>query len=419
MTMRTRRYHWGLIRGGLLAGAIALAGTLPAHVQAQEYDARWLPWLGCWEPATGPESNDGPMVCMQPVADGVGVEMLTVTDGGITSREAIRADGRERRTSREGCDGWQRTSFSDDGQRVYLQAEFICEGGVERSSAGLMSMARPYEWLDVRTVDVAGESVPWVLRYQLAAVEAVEAAGLGDIAADRIMAQESARIAAASALTIDDVIDASNHINAKAVEAWIVERDDVFTLDASRLTRMADAGVAASVIDMIVAVSYPEHFVVNRGAEGSAEVSESQRSEADHYRPGTRGRYGYGRYYDSSYYDPFFLSPFYSPYAGFGYYSPYRYGFGYGLGYGGYGFGFGTYGTYRPTIVVAGRRQPESLESSRAVRGRGYTRGLGGGSSGSGMTSRGSSSGAAAAPSRGSSSSGSQGSGRRAQRRGR
>ena len=42
----------------------------------------------------------------------------------------IRADGIDRQTSREGCDGWERTSFSDDGHRVYLRAEFVCEGDV-------------------------------------------------------------------------------------------------------------------------------------------------------------------------------------------------------------------------------------------------------------------------------------------------
>ena len=417
--MRRRLYHWGRAPGSLLAGAIALASVLPMHLEAQRYDARWLPWLGCWEPATQPVGRDAPMVCLRPADDGAGgVEMLTVIDGAITSREAIRADGRERLGSREGCDGWQRTSFSNDGHRVYLRAEFTCEGGVERSSSGLMSMARPHEWLDVRSVAVAGESIPWVLRYRLADIDVVEAAGLDDIVADRIMAQESARIAAASALTIDDVIDASDHVDAKAVEAWIVERGDQFTLDASRLTRMADAGVAESVIDMVVAVSYPEHFVVNRDADGAADVSESQRPQADRYRPGTGARYGYRRYYDPLYHDPFFLSPFYSPYAGFGYYSPYRYGFGYGLGYGGYGFGYGTYGTYRPTIVVAGRRDADSAGRPRAVRGRGYTQGLGTSGS-SGMSSRGRSGGASAAPARGSSPSSSQGSGRRAQRRGR
>ncbi len=415
--MSAHRDIQGVLAGGLLASALLLTVALPAMAQDQAYDARWLPWLGCWEPVAGPDDTDTPMLCLRPGDDGV--EMLTVADGEIASQETIRADGMSRRTSREGCDGWQRTSFSDDGYRVYLRAEFVCEGGVERSSAGLMSMVSPYEWLDVRTVDVAGESVPWVLRYQLAAVEA---AGLEGITAGRTMAQQSARIAASSALTIEDVVDSSSHMDAKAVEAWIVERGDRFALDASRLVAMADAGVPESVIDIVVAVSYPEHFLVDRNGEGGADLAESEYATTGRYGGAGRARFGYGRYYDPSYYDPFFLSPFYSPYAGYGYYSPYRYGFGYGLGYGGFGFGYGTYGTYRPTIVVVGRRQPESGGRPRAVRGRGYTRGLGSGASSSGSVRArgGTSGGAAAAPSRpGSSWSGAKATGRRAKPRGR
>ena len=388
--MSAHRDIKGVLAGGLLASALLLTVALPAMAQDQAYDARWLPWLGCWEPVAGPDDTDAPMLCLRPGDDGV--EMLTVAEGEIASQETIRADGMSRRTSREGCDGWQRTSFSDDGYRVYLRAEFVCEGGVERSSAGLMSMVSPYEWLDVRTVDVAGESVPWVLRYQLAALEAVEVAGLEGIAAGRTMAQQSARIAASSALTIEDVVDASSHMDAKAVEAWIVERGGQFALDASRLVAMADAGVPESVIDIVVAVSYPQDFVVDRNGEGGADLAESEYTTTGRYGRAGRARFGYGRYYD----------PFYSPYAGYGYYSPYRYGFGYGLGYGGFGFGYGTYGTYRPTIVVVGRRHQESGGRPRAVRGRGYTGGLGSGASSSGSVRArgGTAGGAAAAPSR-------------------
>ena len=418
--MKAHRDIWTAMTGVILASFLVVVITQPAEAQDNDYDARWLPWLGCWELTVGPTDSEAPMLCLRSVAAGKGVEMLSVTDGEIVAQEPIRADGMNRQTSREGCEGWERTSFSDIGYRVYLRAEFVCEGGLERNSGGLMSMVSPYEWLDVRTVEVGGESVPWVLRYQLATREAVEAAGLEDITADRAMAQQVARIAASSALTIEDIIDASAHMDAKAVEAWVVERGDQFTLDASRLVAMADAGVPESVIDMVVAVSYPEHFVVDRGLEGNAELAESEYSRRGPYGRSGRIGYGYGYGY-AGYYDPFFLSPFYSPYAGYGYNSPYRYGFGYGLGYGGYGFGYGTYGRYRPTIVVVGRREHVAPGPfSRAIRGRGYTRGSGGSSSGSeGARAQGRSGGVSAAPSRpGSSSSGSSSSGRKAKPRG-
>ena len=421
--MSVHRDIWTVSTGTLLAGALAILMVQPAATQDQDYDARWLPWLGCWGPVTETTDSDAPMLCLRPVPGGEGVEMLTVTGGDIVAQEAVRADGMNRETSREACEGWERASFSDDGRRVYLRTELTCEGGLQRNSTGLMSMASPYEWMDVRSVELEGESVPWVLRYQLATREAVEAAGLQGIAANRVQTQQFARVAASSPITIDDVVDASEHIDAKAVEAWVVERGDQFDLDASRLIALANAGVAQNVIDMVVAVSYPDHFVIDRGMGGDTEFAESDYTRGARYGGAGRARYGYGRYYDPFFYDPYLLSPFYSPYAGSGYYSPYGYGFGYGIGYGGYGFGYGGYGSYRPTVVVVGRRDQDAGSGSpRAVRGRGYTRGSGSSSSGSGAAARppsSSSSGPSAAPSRsGPSSSGSKAKGRKARRRG-
>ncbi len=415
--INAHRDVWTVITRGLLTSVLVMAVAQPAATQDVDYDARWLPWFGCWEPMTGTDDRDAPMLCLRSAAGGEGVEMLSVVDGEIVSQQVIHADGMNRQTSREGCEGWERTTFSDIGYRLYLRAEFVCEGGLEQTSAGLMSMLSPYEWMDVRTVDVAGESVPWVLRYQLATPEAVEAAGLEGIAADRIMTQQFARVAASSPLTIEDVVDAAAHMSAKAVETWVVERGDQFRVDAVQLISMADAGVPESVIDMVVAVSYPDQFVVNRRMEDGTELAESERMGTGPHYGARRGHYGSGLYYD-----PFFLSPFYSPYAGYGYYSPYGYGFGYGIGYGGYGFGYGAYGTYRPTVVVVGRRQHQPQgTSARAVRGRGYTQGDRSSSSGSSARPQSSSSGgASAAPSRsGSSSSGSKASGRKAKPRGR
>jgi hypothetical protein len=423
--MNAQGDSWTIIAGTAFAGLLISAIATPALAQSSDYDARWLPWLGCWEATASPTEANAPMLCLRTATEGEGIEMLTVADGEIVSSLPIRADGLTRQISREGCEGRESTSFSATGFRVYLSSEFICEGGVERSSTGLMSMVSPYEWMDVRSVTVAGKSAPWVLRYQLAMPEAVEAAGLADIAVDRLMAQQSARMAASAPLTIGDVVDVSSRMEPKAVEAWVVERGDQFDVDAAVLISMVDADVPVSVIDMVVAVSHPDYFVVDQGLEGNAELVEGEYSQRGAYGrwPG-RSIYGvgYGRYADPFFYDPYFLSPFYSPYAGYGYNSPYGRGVGFGGRVSGWGFGYSGYPRYRPTVVVVGRREQETEGPfSRAVRGRGYTRGSSSGSSGSdGASAQGrSGGGASAAPAKpGSSSSGSKSSGRKAKRKG-
>lgn len=335
---------------GLGTGALLLAAILPMGAAAQDgTDARWLPWLGCWEVEGAAEG--GAMLCLLPVSGDVAVEMVTVEESRIVGRERIRADGTTQDSSREGCRGWERASFSEDGRRVYLDGDHLCEGIVEQRSSGLLAMLSPTEWIDVRALEVDGRVSAGVARYRLAPIDVAEAAGLGDIAADRAMAVRAARVSASAELSVEDVIDASRHVNADVVRAWIAERGEPFRLDAGRLGRLADAGVPPEVIDVMVAVSYPRHFVLgDDGRVSEAEPDPDVGSRA----VGPRGRdpWGYPR--------PPRRGGFWDPFYG-----------GYG-GYGGYYGGFGYPGFFRPVVVVT---RPAEGERGRVVNGRGYTRG--------------------------------------------
>ena len=437
---------------GILVGAWLL--LVVPMAAAQDVDSRWAPWIGCWRgvdetaPATAPA--EAPLLCVVPLAGEAAIEMLTVVDGQVVSRESIFADGQRHAVSREECEGWERAEFSGDSRRIYIRSELTCGAGGHRSSTGVMSMVSPSEWLDVRTVDVDGQSLPWVLRYRQASRADFQAAGQADLIGTQGSDTRMARMAASIPIALDDVIEAVEKVSAETVEIWVIERAEPFALDASRLIKMADAGVPASVIDVVVAVSYPEKFVVNSGYPLGPQGTEAGERRG---RPG----YGYGaglNPFEDPFYDPYARYGYYSPYgygsryrSGFGYYGPYGYGYGgfggyrgYGYGYGGYGYGYGGYGGYGygPIIVVgrSGGGTGEGVSGStrgRVARGGGYTSaGSGGGntgrsaqprssgssrSSGSAASSRGSSGRSSAAPARRSSSSSPQSTGRRAQPR--
>ncbi|MBI4520766.1 MAG: hypothetical protein HY701_07995 [Gemmatimonadetes bacterium] len=348
--LRTR----GTVVLGLLASALLLIPAVPSRIAAQEMDQRWLPWLGCWQPVG--EASQAPLLCLNPLGGETGVEFVTVADGQIVSREIVRADGQARPSTREGCEGSDRSSFSADAHRIYVRSEHVCEGGVRQTATSMMAMISPTEWVDASTVEANGEPSTWVQRYQLATTAQAEAAGFAAIAAERMMAVRAARRGASTSPEIDDVIDASAQVHAKTVEAWLVERNRRFDLDADKLIQLADAGVPPSVIDVVVAVSHPDRFRLSPDREYET-VAEA---------PRRREPFGYG-------YDPYRWGIGYRPF-GFGYspfwYSPYS-PFGYGYGFGpGYGYGYGYY----PVIISVEPRDP----GGRVVNGRGYTRPRGG-----------------------------------------
>lgn len=358
------------LSGALVVGTLSFllsAVSLPGPAAAQEggaVDPGWLPWLGCWEVVAGDlggEDGPAPTLCVRPADDGAGVELVRARDGEITGREVLRADDRRRPSSREGCEGWERGRFSEDRRRVYLRSEHRCPGDVRRTSASLLAWSSPTEWIEVRAVGVGESPRSWVRRYRLATSDEVADAGLTDLDVAESMAIESARMAAAGPLRVDDVIEASDALPAEATAAWIAERGDPLDLDADALVRMDDADVPDRVVDVAVAVSFPDRFSVGpRGAVEESEAAAASRSGYRGRRP-VRGWYGarsggwYGsrfgyRAYRFRFYDPFFYDPFFSPFA--------RPGFGFGHG-------------YRPAVV---RVVPRSDAGERAVNGRGYTR---------------------------------------------
>jgi hypothetical protein len=394
--MRTMRINLLL---GLGLGLSALVGLSPRPVAAQAADSRWLPWLGCWQAEGAP--SDAGLLCVRPLDGQTSVEILRVTGTDVVSREVVWADGQHHQTSREGCDGWEEGSFSRDGARIFLSSSHTCEGGVERTGGGIMALVSPTEWLDVRYLGMGDNRTPWVQRYRAASDQQAEAAGMGGILADRAWAVRTARMAAAAAPSVDDVIEASQAEPAEVVQAWVAERKAPLKLDGKELERMADAGVAPDVIDIAVAVSYPSHFNVTaqpRMAEDAAD-----RPMRGYYYPG----WGFDPFYYRFGYDPL-------------YYGAYGYGYGYGYAggypggyYGGYGYG------YNPVIVITNTDQ-NPVSHGRFVPGRGYTHGSSSGSSGSsGSAARAPSSGSTGS-SAGSSSSGSSSSSsaRTAHRRG-
>jgi len=340
-----------VLTGGLLAGAVLLVGVLPSAVAAQDVDSRWLPWLGCWEASDG--GAEIPMLCVQPATEADGVELTTWSNGELISTEAIYTDGLARDTDREGCVGQEEAQFSDDGRRVYLRSNYVCEGGVERGATGMLAFANPMEWLDIKLIEVAGEKVPMVLRYRPAPADRVAAVGMENVVAPRAMAVKAARIGASARLTTEDLVEATGKVDGKAIEALIVERGDPFDPDADMLVRLADAGVDPAVIDLAVAVSYPEKFAVGSGAP------ERIRTERDrtampmgYYGPRTRW----------SFWDPYYWDPYY--YSPYGYaYSPFYYNYGWYSGY------------YRPVNVVVSPRPPEEVDHGRVIAGSGYRRG--------------------------------------------
>ena len=299
-------------------------GGAPAPAVA--VDSRWLPWLGCWqlveETAPLPESADGlsafadrVLVCVTPPtppAAATDVVVTTLAGDEPVLVETLSADGLEHPVDQTECRGRRRIAWSDDGRRLFTRAALTCGGNDARRLSGVGLILDNWNWLDLKLVEAGERAAVTVRRYRRAGDVATLSAAGPTLTPDLLVQARTASVMAAQAdLTIEAVIEAGNEVEPAVLEAMLVETGSTFALDGRTLIRLDDGGVPAEIIDMLVALSFPEDFQVRRSAPTGGGGGGFLSSWS-----------GYG--YDSWY--PYYAAPF-------GYYygwSPYRSLYGWG-----------------------------------------------------------------------------------------
>jgi hypothetical protein len=351
----------------LLAAPAAVAATPdsfagePAAVAASQAGPGWSAWIGCWRP-TDEGAPLNTMVCVVPGETATSVRMISLEDGSIVDESVMHADGVARAVEDGGCTGTETAGWSQDARRVFVRTELDC-AGVRRVSTGVLALIAENEWVDIQALEVADQHASRSMRYRAVRADQTPAAVAALLPTGRGLLQEAARLQAAAPLGIDEVVEATGRVSAPVLEALIAARQHGFGLNAARLVQLQRRGVPASVIDMMIAVSYPQRFA----------VQERPRTQADVQYPGWQSSraailaecldpYGFSM---RSRYECDMLMLQYRR-------SGSRYGYGVGYspwGYDPYGWNYGR----GPIVVIV---EPEQeRQRGEVVRGRGYTSG--------------------------------------------
>lgn len=342
-----------------LATTVLLLFPVVSNAQEHPTDPKWNAWLGCWElvvenvpgpstrpraPARRPLQQDSattrPQICVEPSGNGVRLTTQVGTQSPI--QQTLVADGADHAIADGECRGTQRAEWSRDGRKVYSRATLACSGDKgNRSVSGFSILGANGTWTDVQAVDVSGQQTVRVRNYRR----------LSDTS-------RTARFAHATPLTMDDVKEASGKVSPRALEAALIETGSSFDLSSKDLIALQDASVPGSVTDLMIALSYPDRFVVEHRRGDTA----PEMALADPFFAGWA--FGYPTWWDYGFYSPlygpyspYFYSPFYS-------YLPW-YAYGGGGGFiivdGGNGSGGG------------GGNQPAPSGRGRVIDGVGYT----------------------------------------------
>jgi hypothetical protein len=276
------------------------------------------------------------------VPDGAGIRMITLNNNVVEHETRIVADGQAHAIALEGCSGTETARWSEDRKRLFINADLNCGNSTQRNVSSIWAMLNRGQWANVQSIGLGDERMLNTVRYSEIQLSDVPPE-IAQAFEDNRMARETIRLSAAAQLDLSDVRDAVQHADTRAVEAWLTLVGQEFNLNGEKLVALADAGVPASVIDVLVALSNPQHFAVRE-------------ERADDVLP-RRGRRP-GGCLDSYWYDPYDPFAYRSSRFSRNYYGNY-----YGCGAGGWGF-YPTWGGYwgggGGVIIIAPAGEPRA-----------------------------------------------------------
>jgi len=195
--------------------------------------------------------------------------MTALVDDQIIATRMIVANGRRQPVGDAGCDGWIRSFPSKDLRRLYLQSETTCAGGPLRSLTGASIFTSADRWIDIHALRMNDELDMSIQRYD--SVDARIARLPGALPT----ATQTARLAAAGPLSVENVIEALQVVDPAVVEAMLLESNAHFGINADLLLRLDHAGVPERIIDLMVALSFPDYFIVEGDTIARAPVAYS------------------------------------------------------------------------------------------------------------------------------------------------
>lgn len=324
-------------------------------VNFENLDSRWLPWIGSWRLVSNKIntkeslSKEDYFLTINPGSNEKSITMKGQQGDKVLVEEEMIADGLRHPLKDEKCSGYYIYSWSENGKRLLLESESNCPGDPKRHVSGMSLIDANRDWVDIQLLQNGKDKAISIRKYRN--IDNSELMSSGRFNPDQI---NLARISAANNFSINEIIELSNKVESEVLEAALLETRKPFPINSKQLINLADSGVNSRVVDLMVAISFPDKFSVEQEVISPTQGGNA-RANYQHFR------YPYNYY---SYYCPIlpwhWTSSSYMSYAyGYSYmgwyvvdgyyyyplwtgYYPYDYPYYYGSSYGGGGGGGDT-----------------------------------------------------------------------------
>jgi hypothetical protein len=336
----------------LVSGSRVFASGYVDSQGSVNIDVRWVPWIGSWRlvsntvNTTDKDLKGDYRLEVSPGDRGTAVTMKAFQDETVLFEDTIITDGVSQPLKEKECSGWYKYFWADTGKRLLFESESSCPDKPQQKISGISVIDRNGNWVDIQLFQSLQDRIITVRRYSLISDKTEDFEGQG------IQVAGLARLHAGTHFSIDEVIELSAKMPSEVLEAALMELHEPFKINSKTLVRLSDSGVPASVIDLMVALSFPEKFYIERGTV-------SIQARTDDTSIGPRSAYSYPPYGYYSVVDPYF--PWYWTPSTYSLY---------------WNSGWGTWpGMYYPFYSGGGSPGRDvRYNGGRLVEGQGYTR---------------------------------------------
>lgn len=271
---RTNRLTARIILRNLILFGVALVFSMgvapesraldqPDTGSYKNLDARWLPWIGSWQMvsvnATENTVKDQYLFTISPSGDsGNSITMKGFHDEKVLSRETIITDGMRHPLTNDKCTGWYTYSWSETGKRLLLKSESNCQGELQRLISGMSIIDDTGEWVDIQLLQNGKGKAVTIRRYRNVDNASVGPGGINEAT------PAFARSSAGSNFSISEIIELSAKVEPEVLEAALLELRKPFPINSKQLEHLADSKIPSEIIDLMVALSFPDDFTVER-----------------------------------------------------------------------------------------------------------------------------------------------------------
>ena len=241
----------------------------------ENLDNHWLPWIGSWRLVSSTINSIGPplkeeyLLTIRPDKEGNFITMESTRDKTVMYEEKIETDGLRHPLNEDGCTGWYSYSWSETGNRLLFNGESSCVGDLSQKISGISIIDTVGDYVDIKLLKSGDEKAITVHRYQHVDSD------LNTPAALILSKAYNARISAGKGFSLDEVIELSSKVEPEVLETALVEMHNPFPVNSKQLIRLSDAKVPSKIVDLVVALSFPEKFTVEKATLSWVKTSPS------------------------------------------------------------------------------------------------------------------------------------------------